>query len=151
LLGLTWGAEDLATAVGAASNRDDDGAHALTYRLARSLCLLGAKAAGVAAFDTMHPNFRDADTMSHQVRRARLDGFSGKFAIHPDQVAAINAGFRPDDGEIAHARAIVDAFRAADGVGTVQMNGMMVHNPHLTQALQILQAAGESDGESSRT
>jgi citrate lyase subunit beta/citryl-CoA lyase len=140
---LTWGAEDLATAVGAASNREDDGAYALTYRLARSLCLLGARAAGVLAFDTMIPNFRDADTLATQVRRARLDGFSGKFAIHPDQVAAINAGFRPDESEVAQARAIVDAFRSAEGAGTVQVNGMMVDKPHLTQALQILEAAGE--------
>ena len=143
---LTWGAEDLATAVGAASNRDDDGAYALTYRLARSLCLLGARAAGVLAFDTMIPNFRDADTLAAQVRRARLDGFSGKFAIHPDQVAAINTGFRPDESEIAQARAIVAAFRSAEGAGTVHVNGMMVDKPHLTQALQILEAAGEAAG-----
>jgi citrate lyase subunit beta/citryl-CoA lyase len=142
---LTWGAEDLATAVGAISNRDDDGAYALTYRLARSLCLLGAKAAGVSAFDTMYPNFRDDKTLAAQVKRARLDGFTGKFAIHPDQVAAINAGFRPDDAEIAHARAIVAAFRSAEGAGTVQVNGMMVDKPHLTQARQVLQAAGERD------
>jgi citrate lyase subunit beta/citryl-CoA lyase len=147
LHGLTWGAEDLATAVGAMSNREDDGAYALTYRLARSLCLLGAKAAGVQALDTMNPNFRDLETLAIEVRRARVDGFSGKFAIHPDQVEAINAGFRPDEREIAHARAIVAAFRSADGVGTVQVNGLMVDKPHLTQALQVLEAAGERDSE----
>jgi citrate lyase subunit beta / citryl-CoA lyase len=128
--------------VGATSNRDDDGAHALTYRLARSLCLLGAKAAGVHALDTMNPNFRDAETLANEVRRARLDGFAGKFAIHPDQIEAINAGFRPSDAEIAHARAIVAAFRSVEGVGAVQVNGVMVDKPHLTQARQILEAAG---------
>ena len=117
LHGLTWGAEDLATAVGATTNREDDGAYAFTYQLARSLCLLGAKAAGVQAFDTMNANFRDREALATEVRRARLDGFSGKFAIHPDQVEVINAGFRPDEREIAHARAIVAAFRSADGVG----------------------------------
>jgi citrate lyase subunit beta/citryl-CoA lyase len=144
LLALTWGAEDLATAVGATSNRDDDGAHALTYRLARSLCLLGAKAAGVHALDTINPNFRDTETLASEVRRARLDGFAGKFAIHPDQVDAINAGFRPSDAEVAHARAIVAAFASAEGVGTLQVNGVMVDKPHLTQAMQILEAAGVS-------
>jgi citrate lyase subunit beta/citryl-CoA lyase len=80
-----------------------------------------------------------------------LDGFSGKFAIHPDQIAVINAGFRPDDAEIARARAIVAAFQSAEGVGTVQVNGIMVDKPHLTQALQILEAAGEQQGEPSRS
>jgi citrate lyase subunit beta / citryl-CoA lyase len=141
LCGLTWGAEDLATAIGASSNRDDDGAHALTYRFARSLCLLGAKAAGVAAYDTMLPNFRDSQGLADELRRARREGFDGKFAIHPDQVDAINTGFRPDDGEIAHARAIVAAFRAAAGAGAVQVNGVMVDRPHLTQALRLLEAA----------
>ena len=143
LHGLTWGAEDLATAVGAATNRDDDGAYGFTYQLARTLCLLGAKAAGVRALDTMKANFRDIEALKAEVRRARLDGFSGKFAIHPDQVEVINAGFRPDGHEIAHARAIVAAFQSADAVGTVQVDGVMVDKPHLTQALQILEAAGE--------
>lgn len=142
LHGLTWGAEDLATAVGASTNRADDGSYSFPYQLARSLCLLGAKAAGVHPVDTVLPNFRDNDALVAEVRRARQDGFTAKFAIHPDQVAAINAGFRPDDQEIARARAIVAAFAGADAVGTVQVDGQMVDKPHLTQALQILEAAG---------
>lgn len=142
LHGLTWGAEDLAAAVGASSNRADDGSYGFTYQLARSLCLLGAKAAGVHALDTMRANFRDMDALENEVRRAHMDGFSGKFAIHPDQVPIINAGFHPNKDEIAHAQAIVTALRAADGAGTVQVNGVMVDKPHLTQALQILEAAG---------
>jgi citrate lyase subunit beta/citryl-CoA lyase len=141
LLGLTWGAEDLATAVGASTNRDDAGVHVLTYQLARTLCLLGAKAAGVAAYDTMLANFRDADANAADVRRARLDGFSGKFAIHPDQVEAINAGFRPSRDEIEHASRIVEAFECSPGAGTLQVDGKMVDKPHLVQALQVLQSA----------
>ncbi|HSV44194.1 MAG TPA: CoA ester lyase, partial [Ramlibacter sp.] len=147
LHGLTWGAEDLATAVGASSNRDDNGAPGFSYQLARNLCLLGAKAAGVQALDTMNANFRDLDALERDVRRARIDGFTGKFAIHPDQVAVINAGFRPSDSEVAHARAVVAALKAAEGGGAAQVGGMMVDKPHLTQALQILQAAGEAGSD----
>ena len=143
LLGLTWGAEDLATALGASSNREDDGRHGFTYQLARSLCLLGSGAAGVPAYDTMSANFRDLDALADEVRRARRDGFGGKFAIHPDQVDAIHAGFRPSEAEIAHARAVVAALQAAGGAGAAQVDGQMVDKPHLTQALQILEAAGE--------
>lgn len=142
LHGLTWGAEDLSTAVGAMTNKGDDSAYGFTYQLARTLCLLGAKAAGVHAVDSILANFRDPDALRADVRRAKLDGFTAKFAIHPDQVAPINAGFRPDESEIEHARAIVAAFNASEGAGTVQVNGMMVDKPHLTQALRILEAAG---------
>jgi citrate lyase subunit beta/citryl-CoA lyase len=110
--------------------------------MARSLCLLGAKGAGVRAIDTIQANFRDSAVLTAEVRRARLDGFNGKFAIHPDQVDIINSGFLPDEREIERAQAIVAAFNASQGTGTVQLNGMMLDKPHLTQALQILEAAG---------
>ena len=143
LSGLTWGAEDLSTAVGASTNKGDDGAYGFTYQLARTLCLLGAKAASVAPIDTIQANFRDAAGLTAEVRRARLDGFTAKFAIHPDQVAIINAGFTPDAADVEKARAIVAAFKASDGVGAVQLDGKMLDKPHLTQALQILESARE--------
>ena len=59
LAAMSWGAEDLADAVGASENRNPDGSYGFTYELARSLCLLGAAAAGVAAIDTIHGDFRD--------------------------------------------------------------------------------------------
>jgi len=142
LHGLTWGAEDLSTAVGASTNRNDDASYAFTYQLARTLCLLGSKAAGVEPIDTIFANFRDPAALAAEVRRARQDGYTAKFAIHPDQVKVINDGFRPDDREVDKARAIVAAFRASDGRGAVQLDGMMLDKPHLTQALQTLQAAG---------
>ena len=144
LAGLTWGAEDLSTAMGATTNRADDGSYIFVYQLARNLCLLGAKAASVHPIDSVLPDFRNAEALRAEVRRARQDGFTAKFAIHPDQVEIINAGFLPDEGEIAHARAVVAAFREAGQAGTLQVNGKMVDKPHLTQALHILEAAGES-------
>ena len=86
LAGLTWGAEDLSTAVGASTNRVDSGEYEFTYQLARSLCLLGANAAGVQAIDTMTPDFRDRERLQREVRASRRAGFTGKIAIHPDQV-----------------------------------------------------------------
>ena len=140
LFGLTWGAEDLSTALGASANKDPDGAYAFPYQLARSLCLIGAKAAGVHAVDTVYPDFRDIDGLAAEVRAARRDGFAAKLAIHPDQIAAINAGFTPDEKEVELARAIVAAFKASPDAGVLDVGGKMVDKPHLTQALQILEA-----------
>lgn len=142
LAGLTWGAEDLSTAIGASTNRVDSGEYEFTYQLARSLCLLGAHAAGVQAIDTITPDFRDHGRLEREVRASRRAGFSGKICIHPDQVAGVNAGYAPDDAEIAHARAVVDAFARAGGAGAVQLDGKMLDKPHLTQAQRIIALAG---------
>jgi citrate lyase subunit beta / citryl-CoA lyase len=142
LAGLTWGAEDLSTAIGASTNRVDSGEYEFTYQLARSLCLLGAHAAGVQAIDTITPDFRDQARLAREVRASRRAGFSGKIAIHPDQVDAINQGYSPDEDEVRHATAVVDAFERAGGAGAVQLEGKMLDKPHLTQALRVLALAG---------
>lgn len=141
LAGLTWGAEDLSTAIGASTNRVDSGEYEFTYQLARSLCLLGAHAAGVQAIDTITPDFRDGERLAREVKASRRAGFSGKICIHPDQVAGVNAGYSPDAEELAHARAVVDAFAQAGGAGAVQLDGKMLDKPHLTQAQRILALA----------
>lgn len=138
LVGLTWGAEDLATAVGASTNKKDNGEFDDTFVLARSLCLLAAAHAGVQAIDTLSVDFRHADSLQADVQRAKRQGFSGKLAIHPDQVAIINAGFTATPEELQHAQRIVDAFAQAGGAGAVQLDGKMVDKPHLTQALRLL-------------
>ena len=138
LAGLTWGAEDLSTAIGASTNRVDSGEYEFTYQLARSLCLLGAHAAGVQAIDTITPDFRDQARLAREVRASRRAGFSGKIAIHPDQVDAINQGYSPDEEEVRHATAVVAAFERAGGAGAVQLEGKMLDKPHLTQALRVL-------------
>ncbi|WP_333903269.1 CoA ester lyase [Achromobacter insolitus] len=141
LRGLTWGAEDLAAAVGAISNREEDGEYEFSYRLARSLCLLGAQAAGVIPIDTICANFRDAEGLRRDAKRARRAGFLGKIAIHPDQIAIINEAFTPSSDEIAKARRIVAAFHQSPGVGTLQLDGEMLDRPHLKQALRVLAGA----------
>lgn len=145
LAGLTWGAEDLATALGATSNRRDDGEYEFTYQLARSLCLLAARNAKVAAIDTICADFRDLDGLAADVRRARRAGFTGKIAIHPDQIPVINAGFAPTPEELAHARRVVEAFESAGGAGAAQLDGKMIDKPHLTQAQQLLAMWGQEN------
>lgn len=139
LQGLTWGAEDLATAVGATSNRNEQGDFTFTYQLARSLCLLASAHAQVQAIDTLSVDFKDMKALAADVHNARREGFSGKLAIHPDQVEVINQGFTPSANDLSHAQRIVDAFAQAQGAGAVQLDGKMVDKPHLTQALRLLQ------------
>ena len=138
LAGLTWGAEDLATDIGATTNKKDNGEFDDTFVLARSLCLLASAHAGVQAIDTLNVDFRNDDGLKADVQRARRQGFSGKLAIHPDQVTIINAGFTATPEELQHAQQIVDAFTQAGGAGAVQLDGKMIDKPHLTQALRLL-------------
>jgi citrate lyase subunit beta/citryl-CoA lyase len=142
LAALMWGAEDLAAALGAAGNREEDGAYAAPFVLARTLCLAGAAAAEVDAVDTVFTDFRDTEGLAREARAARRAGFAGKLAIHPDQVGPINAAFTPDAAEIAHAERIVAAFAAHPGLGTVGLDGRMVDRPHLKQAQRVLAMAG---------
>ena len=141
LAGLTWGAEDLPAAIGAATSREPDGRFTPPYELARSLCLFGAAAAGVAPIETVYPAFRDLAGLAAYAARARRDGFTGMMAIHPDQVPVINAAFTPSEAEIAHARAVVAAFEAHPGTGARSLDGRMIDRPHLVQAQRLLAAA----------
>jgi citrate lyase subunit beta/citryl-CoA lyase len=148
LLALTWGAEDLAAAVGAADNRNADGTYAFTYEMARSFCLLGAAAAGVAAVETIHADFRDEAGLRARARQARRAGFRGMLAIHPAQVEPINEAFMPSAEELQAAREIVDLFAANPGSGTLGHRGAMLDRPHLARAQALLRlAASGSKGD----
>ena len=141
LAGLTWGAEDIAAALGASTNRGVDGEYDTVYQLARSLCLAGAVAAGVQPIDTIWSNFADAPGLVEDARRGRQRGFTGKMAIHPAQVEPINAAFSPSDEELAWSRRVVEAFDANPGLGTVGLDGKMLDMPHLKQARRLLAQA----------
>lgn len=146
LAGLTWGAEDLPAAIGAATAREADGHYTPPYEMVRSLTLFAAHAAAVPAIDTVYPRIDAPDGLAAHVARARRDGFTGMLAIHPGQVAAINRGFTPTDAEVSRARAIVDAFAAQPTAGALRHDGRMVDRPHLVQARRIL-ALGQRDGD----
>ncbi len=143
LAAMSWGAEDLSAALGASSKYDPDGELSFTYKLARTLCLAAAAAAGVQPVDGIFADFKDGKGLRAEAEAAAREGFTGKLAIHPDQVAAINAAFSPSKDEIAHARAIVAAFDAEPGAGVLSVGGRMVDRPHLVQAQKILARAGD--------
>lgn len=141
LYGLTWGAEDLSAALGASTNVDDDGHWSTTYKLVRSLALMGAHAAGVEAVETLYVDIRDTEGLAASSRRARAEGFSGRIAIHPAQVEAINEAFTPTEAEIDFAKRVVEAF--VGDVGTIALDGRMLDLPHLQQARRVLALVGE--------
>jgi len=138
LEGLNWGMEDLAAALGAQSNRDEHGEPTEPYRLARTLTLFAARAAGVAPIDAVYPNFRDAAGLLKQCREAVRDGFTAKMCIHPDQVGPINEAFTPSAAAIARARRIVEAFASTDNPGVLTVDGEMLDAPHLKSAQALL-------------
>ncbi|MBB3019583.1 citrate lyase subunit beta/citryl-CoA lyase [Microvirga lupini] len=143
LMGLTWGGEDLSADLGAETNRDSDGGYTDPYRLARSLTLLGATAAGVDAVDSVFTNFRDMTGLETECREARRDGFVAKMAIHPAQVPVINEAFTPSQEAIERAQAVIEAFKANPGAGVVGVNGEMLDRPHLLRAERLLRRAGK--------
>jgi citrate lyase subunit beta/citryl-CoA lyase len=140
LAGLTWGAEDLTADTGASAARVD-GEWTEPVRVVRSLALFAAAAAGIAAIDTVHTDFRDLAGLGRECTNAARDGFSGKLAIHPDQVDIINAAFTPSAEAIAEAQRIVAAFAESGNSGVTSLDGKMLDRPHLTAAQKVLERA----------
>jgi citrate lyase subunit beta/citryl-CoA lyase len=138
---MSWGGEDLATALGATDNRGDYGGYDFTYELARSLCLVGAAAAGVPAIETIHGDFRDEAGLRKRAAQMRRAGYRGMLAIHPAQVDVINEAFTPSAEELASAQEIVDLFAANPGAGTIGHKGAMLDRPHLARAQAVLALA----------
>jgi citrate lyase subunit beta/citryl-CoA lyase len=144
LAGLTWGAEDLSTDIGASTNRELDGEYSHVYLMARSMCLMAARASETAAIDTLFSNFRDPAALEADCIQSRRRGFVGRIAIHPDQVDVINRCYAPSAEDLAHARLVVAAFDANPDLGTVGIEGRMYDRPHLLQARQTLANADDS-------
>ena len=147
LVAMSWGAEDLSAALGASAKTDADGNLSFTYRLARSLCLAGAVAAGVQPVDGVFADFKDTKGLKAEAEAARREGFTGKLAIHPGQVPVINAAFTPSKDDIAHAEEVVAAFEAQPNAGVLSVGGKMVDRPHLVQARRVLERAAREQVE----
>lgn len=141
VVAMSWGGEDLATALGATDNRGDYGGYDFTYELARSLCLVGAAAAGVPAIETIHGDFRDEAGLRKRAAQMRRAGYRGMLAIHPAQIDVINEAFSPSAEELAAAQEIVDLFAANPGAGTIGHKGAMLDRPHLARAQAVLALA----------
>jgi citrate lyase subunit beta/citryl-CoA lyase len=141
LAALTWGAEDLSAAIGAGATRDENGRYTDVFRFARMMTILASSASEVAAIDTVFVNFRDTEGLRAECMEAERDGFTGKMAIHPEQVPVINEAFTPTVQAAAHAQAVVDAFEAAGNPGVVGIGGKMYDRPHLRLAERLLARA----------
>lgn len=138
LIALTWGGEDLSADIGAETNRLSAGSYADPYRLARALTLIGAAAAELDPLDSVFTAFRDEAGLRAECEAGQRDGFTGKMAIHPAQVAVINEVFTPSPAAIVRARAIVAAFAANPDLGVIGIDGEMIDMPHLKRAERLL-------------
>ncbi|MBV6306533.1 CoA ester lyase [Candidimonas humi] len=141
LWGLAWGGEDLGADMGVISN-SEGGVYTDPFRLARSLCVLGAAAAGVRAIDAVTVALKDTERVGREAQAAFRDGFSGKMAIHPAQIEAINHAFTFSSEKIAWARRVLAAFAANPGERALQLDGQMIDEPHAKQARRILESLG---------
>lgn len=154
LVGMSWGAEDLASELFATQSRskgvnvessyDQSSGWLPPFQLAQTLCLAKSRDLGVQPIDTVFANFRDLDGLREECLSAKIIGFSGKLAIHPSQVDVINQVFSPSDEEVAFAQKVVDLFSANPGVGAIQLEGRMLDIPHLSLAKRVL-ALSRSD------
>jgi citrate lyase subunit beta / citryl-CoA lyase len=135
---LAWGAEDLSADIGAHAARDSDGNFTPLFAHARTMVLLGAANAGVSAIDGIYADFRDDIGLRKECSEALRDGFAGKMAIHPAQIAIINEAFTPASAALDRAREIVEAFAAAGNPGVISLGGRMLDRPHLRLAQRLL-------------
>lgn len=135
--GLFWGMEDLGVEVGARRTRRDDGEILDAFKTVRSLALFAAAAAGIACVDTPVVDMGNAACLAREAEEASWMGFSGKLAIHPAQLAAINAAFSPTAAEREDAEAIL-RLSAEGGGAAFRYKGRMVDTPHLTAAAKLL-------------
>lgn len=140
---VMWGAEDLLAALGGRSSRRPDGQFRDVAVHARSMVLLAAGAAGVAAIDTVHVDIADLPVLAAQAQDAAGSGFAAVACIHPTQVAVVRAAFRPPADDVAWARRVVAA--AVEQPGVFSFEGQMVDAPILRHAERIIaQAAGQA-------
>ena len=133
---VSWGAEDLSSTMNAGDPRTPEGDWRPTYAYARIQCLLFAHSLTAEALDTLYVNFKDSEGLRQSCRQSRYDGFTGRIAIHPDQVPIINEAFTPSAAERAHAKSVVAAF--ATSAGAVCLDGKMYDIPHLKAARRLL-------------
>lgn len=146
--GLALGAEDLSLSLGM---REPNTGNGLT--VASLLLVAAARAAGIAAYDSICPEFRDLDVVARDGEQAVAAGFDGKLAIHPAQIPVIRQAFMPSQDRVAWAREVVEAFEGAlaKGQGAVQVHGQMVDQPVADRARAILDLAGRLSADDRRS
>jgi citrate lyase subunit beta/citryl-CoA lyase len=110
---------------------------------ALGLCLLAARACGLAILDGVHLDLEDAAGFAASCRQGAELGFDGKTLIHPKQIDPANAAFAPDAEALARARRIIEAHEQAAraGRGVVVVDGRLVENLHVVEARRQVQLA----------
>ncbi len=149
--GLTWGAEDLSSALGAKAKRDGEGNYLEVFSYVRSTCLLAAAAAGVQPIDAVYVDIKNRKGLAAECQAAAAMGYTGKISIHPSQIDIINEAFTPTAAEVAHAEDLVAAFeeQAEAGKMAFSFRGEMVDVPHLKRAKELLALAAHIAGQTS--
>ncbi len=135
---LTIGLEDYTADIGA--ERTKEGRESF---YARSMIVTAAKAAGIAAIDTVFSDVNDMNGLRESVLEAKSLGFEGKGCIHPRQIKVVHEAFAPTESEIDKARKIVEAFNTAKekGLGVISIGSKMIDAPVVKRAERILELA----------
>jgi len=139
IVGVAFGGEDFTHDMGIERLEDES-----DVAYPRNVLCIAARAAGIAALDTPFFRFKDEAALQANIAASKQTGFKGKFAIHPAQIDAINAGFSPSAAEIEHARRVVAAFDEAErqGRGSTSLDGMVIDVPVVKRARAVLALAG---------
>ena len=137
---LCFGAEDFTRDIGTERTREGK-----ELFWARSMIVMGAKAAGIQASDTVFSDINDMDGLIQETRFAKSLGFDGKGLIHPSQIEPVHKVFSPTKEEIEYARKVVDALREAEekGLGVIALGRKMIDRPVAERAKRILKIAEE--------
>lgn len=138
LAGLSWDDAGLARSIGATPGRRADGSLGAASALVRSQVLLAAHSRGLTALECASPDYQDAAGFEALALAARADGFSGMFAIHPAQVAPINAAFAPRAEELADARAVVAAIEGEPGSAMHPIDRRMIDEATARKSRRLL-------------
>ena len=143
VVAMTWGAEDLATSLGAQTNRGSDNRYLPPFEYCRTMTLLSAVAGGVQPIDTVYVDFNDPEGLKQECQFAAKMGFTGKLTIHPSQIDMVNAAFSPSAAELEEARRLIEAFAEAEAEGRIAFSfkGKMVDVPHLNRARKMVERA----------
>ncbi|HSL87139.1 MAG TPA: citrate (pro-3S)-lyase subunit beta [Bacteroidales bacterium] len=140
LIGIALGAEDYVTSM---KTRRYAERNSEEIFFARSMIVHAARAAGIAALDTVFSDVNDMDTLRKETELIRQLGFDGKSVINPRQIAVVNSVFTPTEKEIMNAQAVMNAIEEAEakGSGVIALNGKMIDKPIVERAERVLMLA----------
>ena len=144
LVGMMWGAEDLARSLGGSSSRHDDGEYRDFARTARALVLFHARARGLEAVDSVYLDLRSPDGLRREAVDAVHSGFTAKAYIHPGQVDVVRQAFQPTAEQLDWADRVLTMAAVEQGV--FSLDGVMVDEPVLWQARVIMARAQGAPG-----